>query len=316
MTVDPAQLADGRNPAGPFAARAITLPAARPKKLSLGVRRGLSATQLYVPPATPQSGEEFLEGEISSYVLQNALGQGSTAVAYTASSPGGSRHVIKKMKHCDPESLTALGLEFRMLQSLSHPHIIRARDVALDASWMALEFLEQSQKLRVRVKAGGALQPEVAAVVLRNLTSAVAYIHTRDVGHRDVNPENVLLVGELGDMRLIDFNAAHAEATIDSCLSPGGNPAYMAPEVLREGFGFPADVWGIGATLYFAACGRWNGGWNGRELFQEPAWVAAPALLRRSIGCCLENNPASRPTASALLEDLAATSEDLAASAA
>jgi serine/threonine protein kinase len=75
----------------------------------------------------------------------------------------------------------------------------------------------------------------------------------------------------------------------------------MAPEVLAEGFSSAADVWGVGATLYFACCGRSAGA---RQLFQEALWDAEDAAaLKRSIGRCLARDPASRPTAAALLEE-------------
>jgi 5'-AMP-activated protein kinase catalytic alpha subunit len=211
------------------------------------------------------------------------------------------------MKQYDQECCATLGLEYQLLQSLSHPHIIRSRDVAPDSSWIALEFLNESQTLWLRVKANGALHAEVALVAMRNLASAVAYLHGRGVFHRDVNPENVLLVGNEGDLRLLDFNAAFAakeEADGDECLSPGGNPLWLAPEVLSEGFGPAADVWGIGVTLYFAVCSRFES--TDRKLFREAAWDAAPAPLKRSVLGCLEPGPASRPTAPALLDALAA----------
>jgi serine/threonine protein kinase len=136
---------------------------------------------------------------------------------------------------------------------------------------------------------------------LRNLTSAIAYIHARGVCHRDVNPENVLLVGALGDLRLIDFNVSITDAAANLCLSPGGgNPAYAPPEVLSEGIGFAADVWGIGATLYFSVCASVDRG----ARFQEAEWKAAPASLKRCIGRCLEANPGARPPAPDLLEAL------------
>jgi serine/threonine protein kinase len=275
------------------------------KKPSLSERRGLRKVVSGLNLPRRKSEEErlySLRGELDSYVVQEAIGQGSSSVAYLSYSAGGSRHVIKRMRNRDPEYLSSLGAEFRLLQSLSHPNIIRATDVAADMSWMALEFIDESRTLWSCVKASGALTPEVANVVMRNLTSAVAYIHERGVCHRDVNPENVLLVGALGDLRLFDFNASITDAAANLCLSPGGNPAYMPPEVLYEGIGFAGDVWGIGATLYFAVCAQFDRG--ARGLFQEAAWKAAPAPLKRCIGRCLEANPELRLTAPDLLEAL------------
>jgi serine/threonine protein kinase len=205
------------------------------------------------------------------------------------------------MKNDDPECLNSLRLEFRLLRSLSHPHIIRASDASADMSWMALEFLDASQKLSARVRARGALCPCVGMVALRNLTSAVVYLHEHDVCHRDVKPENVLLVGEFGDLRLIDFNTARTDATDNDCLSPGGDLDYSAPEVLREGSSFAGDIWGVGATLYFALSARFD---RGERFFRDDVWETIPTGLKRRIAVCLEVDPARRPTAAALWKDL------------
>jgi serine/threonine protein kinase len=167
---------------------------------------------------------------------------------------------------------------------------------------MALEFLEASQKLSSRVKARGALLPATGRAVLRNLVSAVEYLHARAVCHRDVKPENVLLVGDGGDIRLIDFNAAKTDAGIYDCLSPGGDLDNSAPEVLREGgSSFASDIWGVGATIYFALCSRFD---RGSCFFQEAEWESMPSSLKRHVAGCLELEPARRPTADRLLEEL------------
>jgi serine/threonine protein kinase len=210
------------------------------------------------------------------------------------------------MKNGDPECLDTLRYEFRLLWSLSHPHIIRASDASADMSWMALEFLDASQKLSSRVKAGGPLRPNVGMVVMRNLTSAVVYLHEHAVCHRDVKPENVLLVGDVGDMRLIDFNTARTGEGAFDCLSPGGDLDYSAPEVLQEGARFAADVWGIGATLYFALSAAFNGKLC---FFQEAMWESTPAFLKQRIAVCLEIDPVRRPTADALWEKLTSETE-------
>jgi serine/threonine protein kinase len=166
---------------------------------------------------------------------------------------------------------------------------------------MAMEFLDSSQKLSARVKVGGPLLSDVSMAVLRNLTSAVVYLHGIAICHRDVKPENVLCVGESGDVRLIDFNSARTDAGAYECLSPSGDLTFSAPEVVREGASFEADIWGIGATLYFAASAHFE--WR-HSLFQEAVWNTVPASLKRPITACLAIDPASRPTAEALWKEL------------
>jgi serine/threonine protein kinase len=239
----------------------------------------------------------------NSYVLEKLLGFGSSSFAYLASSPDGSRAVIKRMKDGDSESMHAMEREYGLLKFLSHPHIVRVVDTDASGhmSWMAVEHLEGSEDLSSRVKACGPLEPRIALTVLRNLTSAIEYIHERGVIHRDVKPDNVLLVGKDGDMRLFDFNAAHNDGTVE-CFSPVGDCVYRAPEVWSEidAYGFKVDIWGIGATLYFALASAFKR----RKLFQDAEWKAVPDALKHPLARCLEIEPARRPTAAVLLESI------------
>jgi serine/threonine protein kinase len=207
------------------------------------------------------------------------------------------------MKDGDCESRNAAAREYRLLKLMNHPHIIRVIDSAEDMSWIALEHLDESEIMPARVKADGPLEPSVAYAVFRNLASAVLHMHSLDVCHRDVKPANVLLVGTDGDLRLLDFNAAYDDGTME-CFSPVGDFTYRAPEIESEtAYGLGVDIWGIGATMYFALTARFAR----RKLFQDDKWHGVSSTLQEPISLCLEMKPNGRPTAALLLELLTRT---------
>jgi serine/threonine protein kinase len=251
-------------------------------------------------PFSPMtSPDTFLQGSSNSYVLEQRLGYGSSSSVYVGRSTDGRKKVIKLMKGADSEFMDAAEREFRLLQSMSHPHIIRTIDAAADMSWIGFEYISDSENLYARVKAKGPLESRAASTVLRNLASAIEYLHNHDVCHRDVKPENILLVGTEGDLRLIDFNAAAADATLE-CISPVGDFLYRAPEVGDEtnGYGFEVDIWGVGASLYFALTLHFNR----KKLFHDKDWHAVPDTMKETVAQCLQRDPACRPTAADLLE--------------
>ena len=82
------------------------------------------------------------------------------------------------------------------------------------------------------------------------LMSAVEYMHSHDVAHRDIKLENVLIEQKSGTVKLIDFGF--------SCLSKErlkifcGTPSYMSPEIVskKEYYGGPSDIWACGVLLF------------------------------------------------------------------
>jgi serine/threonine protein kinase len=279
---------------------------------SLGARRGIKAsTSLKFPdwpsnPSLPGSGDSsaiVLHGQSNSFVLEKLLGFGSSSFAYLSTSPNdGTRAVVKRMKDGDGESRNAAAREYRLLKMLDHRNIIRVLDSAEDMSWIALEYLDGSATLSDQVKAKGPLETKAASAVFRNLASAVFYMHELNVCHRDVKPANVLLVGTEGDLRIFDFNASYedCDGVATECVSPVGDMAYRAPEVGSEttSYGFGVDIWGIGATMYFALTAQFMR----RKLFQDEKWNAVIDTLKEPISLCLRKDPVGRPTAALLLE--------------
>jgi len=87
------------------------------------------------------------------------------------------------------------------------------------------------------------------------LMSAIEYMHSMDISHRDIKLENILIEQKSGKLKLIDFGF--------SCLSKEklrifcGTPSYMSPEIVskREYYGGPSDIWACGVLLFSLICG-------------------------------------------------------------
>jgi len=164
----------------------------------------------------------------------------------------------------------------------------------------------------VKVRDDGPLPPKEVARIGVALCECLHAAHAKGMVHRDVKPSNVFRAKADGFVKLADFGLAHlaqSHGIGGSKLSTagGGNPRYAAPEQLRrlKDAGIPADVYGVGATLFFGLTGRPPFDHKSKavaavQAIEEPAPDVltlrkdCPPALASVIARCLAKDPADR----------------------
>lgn len=162
------------------------------------------------------------------------------------------------------------------------------------------------------VRQSGPLRGSSLDALAVSVATALTAIHGAGVVHRDLKPSNVLL-SPVGP-RVIDFGIARALDTLGGVTGTGeivGTPRYMAPEVLRGDPVSPAcDVFSWGCLVAFAASGRapFAGETLPAIVYQvlntEPDLNVVEPGLRELVAAALRKDPAARPTAQQLLDQL------------
>ncbi len=149
-------------------------------------------------------------------------------------------------------------LEARAIAALSHPHIVQVYDIdlAADPPYLVMERVA-GPSLKERLATGAMSANELRALGIQ-IARALAAAHEAGIVHRDVKPANVLAAGP-DTWKLADFGVAHVpDSTLTMTGQFIGSPAYAPPEALVRGETTAAgDVFGLGASLYCAAAGRW-----------------------------------------------------------
>src|SRR5262245_38047229 len=220
------------------------------------------------------------------------------------------------------ERIARFEREAKLLASLSHPNIgsIYGLEEAGGERFLVLELVE-GQTLAARLERG-ALPPDEALAIARQVASALETAHESGIVHRDLKPGNVMLT-PAGVAKVLDFGLAksgaeervgsHANLSESPTMTYGatqagvilGTAAYMSPEQARgKGVDRRADIWAFGCLLYELLSGRQA--FEGETvsdmlaaiLKTEPDWTALPsmspprvsALIRR----CLRKDPTTR----------------------
>ncbi|MER5856965.1 protein kinase [Streptomyces sp. NPDC059688] len=275
----------------------------------------------------------------SKYLLEEPLGRGATgtvwrarqretagAEAAVAGQPGETVaiKVLKEELASDPDIVMRFLRERSVLLRLTHPNIVRVRDLVVEGDLLALVMdLVDGPDLHRYLRENGPFTPVAAALMTAQIADALAASHTDGVVHRDLKPANVLLQQVQGQMHpmLTDFGIARLAD------SPGltrthefvGTPAYVAPESAE---GRPqtsaVDIYGAGILLYELVTGRppFSGGSALEVLHQHlsaeprrPSTVPDP--LWTVIERCLRKSPEERPSAENLARGLRVVAEGI-----
>ncbi|MEU1406516.1 serine/threonine-protein kinase [Streptomyces sp. NPDC005728] len=273
----------------------------------------------------------------SKYLLEEPLGRGATgtvwrarqretagAEAAVAGQPGETVaiKVLKEELAGDPDIVMRFLRERSVLLRLTHPNIVRVRDLVVEGDLLALVMdLVDGPDLHRYLRESGPLTPVAAALMTAQIADALAASHADGVVHRDLKPANVLLRQHDGLLHpmLTDFGIARLAD------SPGltrthefvGTPAYVAPESAE---GRPqtsaVDIYGAGILLYELVTGRppFSGGTALEVLHQHlsaeprrPSTVPDP--LWTVIERCLRKSPEERPSAENLARGLRVVAE-------
>jgi calcium-dependent protein kinase len=141
---------------------------------------------------------------------------------------------------------------------MDHPNIIRLYEVYdyENFYFVVLEYCEGGELFHA-IKKKKRYSEREAKGILRQLLSAVAYMHGLGIVHRDLKPENIVIESsQEARIKIIDFGSAVKAGPEEVLRKRVGSPYYMAPEVLMEEYTMKCDVWSCGVILFVLLSGR------------------------------------------------------------
>ncbi len=185
--------------------------------------------------------------QFGPYTTEDLIASGPFTQVWRANGPSGE--VALKVVARD-DAMPTLARERAALQRVEHRGVPRLLSADPDGRWIATEWIEGVQSDL------WALDKTPAAIARwgASLCHVIEHLHSRSLIHGDLKPRNVMVRPD-GEPVVVDFGVA----TVGNDAPKGfrGTPGYVSPEVVRgQPAGRPADIYGVGATLYELLTGR------------------------------------------------------------
>ncbi|XDG07184.1 hypothetical protein ABKA04_006799 [Annulohypoxylon sp. FPYF3050] len=208
-----------------------------------------------------RSSSAFLQ----QYTLLDRLGKGHFAEVYLCVEKStGQRYAVKiftKNPGMDEKSKTdGLQQEIAVLMGVSHPNVLCLKDTfnEKNAVYLVLELAPEGELFNYIVMKQKLTEAETRKLFIQ-LFQGIKYLHDRNIVHRDVKPENILLTDKDLHVKLADFGLAKIIGEESFTTTLCGTPSYVAPEILAEvkhrKYTKAVDIWSLGVVLYICLCG-------------------------------------------------------------
>eukprot|EP01039_Chlorochromonas_danica_P007628 gene7628-8430_t len=210
------------------------------------------------------------------YCLNHRLGSGMSAEVFHCTQLATGKEFavkvidLKKMALAHAVSVSPsqdILREAQLMRQLDHINIVSLEDAfcTTEHAYMVLELLSGGDLLD-RIIKRERYEEQFARQVVRQLVSALAYLHSLEIVHRDIKPENILLVSEDDDItvKLTDFGLAKRPHAFWGLKTFCGTPQYFAPEVWKSylagpsnasGYNKAVDIWSLGVVSFVLLSG-------------------------------------------------------------
>jgi serine/threonine protein kinase len=213
--------------------------------------------------------------------------------------------VINKESIVKQNMIEQTNREIEIMYKLDHPHIIKLYShFEDDEDFCLIMQIASKGQLYSVIKRLKRLDQRTAAQYMREVISAIKYLHTRNppIIHRDIKPENILLDQD-GRCKLADFGWSNFDDGRKNRETYCGTPEYLAPEmVTKSGHNESVDIWALGVLLFEMLTGRTPFNFTGDriQLYNNIkslriVWTDDfPQLAKDLVGRILKLNPKDR----------------------
>lgn len=234
--------------------------------VGIGVPRDVVRFIVFFPKVQSHSNsnaqiEEGINKEFS--IKDEVIGQGAFAIVKKAVERAtGKTYAVKIIsKRKIMGNTDGVGRELEILRRLDHPGIVRLRGFYEDddSYYLVMEFVPGGDLMDF-VAAHGAVGEDAAKEITKQILQAIKYVHSLEISHRDLKPDNILIAQDDPVLvKITDFGLAKISDTGTFMKTFCGTLAYVAPEVIdgrmskitdSNKYSSLVDMWSLGCLVY------------------------------------------------------------------
>lgn len=222
--------------------------------------RRVSESWFSAPPGMDMCAVPENEKKITSeyQLMPEVIGMGAFSevrrAVHLSSGQERAVKIVYKMQLNEKDE-TRIMKEVTILRQLDHPNIVKVYEYFKDAKFIYIVMeLVSGGELFTRIQALNHFTERKAGEIFMQVMAAINYLHKKDIVHRDIKAENIML-DDNDVVKIIDFGTARACGKNQKMTINRSNPYYVAPEVIAGKYDRKCDIWSCGVLLYILLTG-------------------------------------------------------------